>query len=172
MPFTCAVCGFDIQVGESMLSDDKMNLAHESCVKRGRSIDPPTVVEIATKISSPGLGNPTAVVEPCLLPSASKVCVSCQKSAISMCPACNAYVHQNYGYDGGTACSTIHEAKCDGARNSRERAPKKEETLDKWDVMVGGIVATSIGAGSLLDAKRNGKHQKKSDQKKKSGGRR
>jgi hypothetical protein len=161
MPFTCAVCGFDIQVGESMLSDDKMNLAHESCVKHGRSIDPPTVVEIATKVSGPGPGNPTAVVEPCLLPSASKVCVSCQKSAISMCPACNAYVHQNYGYDGGTACSTIHEAKCDGARRSRDR-----DHLSK-QIQEIATAGTFIGGSVLMkNAPKNGKHQKPVNRKK------
>lgn len=121
MPFKCSLCELDIQIGEPMLADEKMNLAHESCAKRNRSIDPPTVVEVVTKVSGPGFGNPTAVIEPCLLPSAPKICSECQQSAISICPSCYAYVHQDFGY-AGLNCSGRHEGKCSGARESRTLA--------------------------------------------------
>ncbi len=124
MPFKCALCELDIQVGEPMLADEKMNLAHEVCVKKGKSIDPPSAIVVQAKVGGPGFGNKTAIIEPCLLPSAPKVCAECQKTAISMCPHCKVYVHQNYGYDGGIACSTIHEGKCHGARTSRELTKK------------------------------------------------
>lgn len=105
MSFKCSLCEQDIQPGESMVSDEKMCLAHESCVKRGKTIDPPTVIDVK--------------VEPCVMPSRVSFCAECQKPGISRCPACLALVHQSYGHDGGPACSVLHEAKCEGARLSR-----------------------------------------------------
>jgi hypothetical protein len=154
MPFKCSLCELDIRVGEPMLSDEKMNLAHEACVRRGRAIDPPTTIDVTTKISGSGFGNPTAVVspavpihEPCLLPSAPKVCIECKKSAISMCPSCNEYVHQDYGYNGAN-CSGRHEGRCEGARQSR--SPKKKAAEQTIADVVGMI---QVGAGVFLTSK-------------------
>lgn len=34
MPFTCSICALDIVVGQAMLSDEKMNVAHTTCIER------------------------------------------------------------------------------------------------------------------------------------------
>lgn len=60
----------------------------------------------------------------CVPASAPKVCLECGKDAISMCPACFAYVHQDFGYN-GPACSSRHEQRCEGARLSRVVPPPK-----------------------------------------------
>lgn len=145
MPFSCAICAIEIQVGEPMLSDEKMNLAHESCVKKATKVQIPTVIVVKTKVSGPGIGHPGAIVEPCLLPKAPSVCVECRKPAIAMCPGCHQYVHQDFGYNGSN-CSGRHEGGCEGARQSRVRSaiPVVREV----------IVDTSLKS-------RNGKHSKK-----------
>lgn len=50
-------------------------------------------------------------------------CCECGQPAIGMCPSCKKHVHQDFGYNGPN-CSGRHEGKCDGARKSREIAPK------------------------------------------------
>jgi len=127
MPFTCAICSMEIQVGESMLSDDKMNLAHERCVRRETQL--PRVAHLPSVTVSPPPPAPPpplpAAPDSCVPTSSLRFCSECGKPCISMCPApCLMYVHQNFGYDGGTACSTLHEGKCETARRSRELDPK------------------------------------------------
>ncbi len=131
MSFTCTICSMEIQVGEPMLADASMSLAHERCVQRelqAKAPPPPAppspqAVTVAQKVSGPGFGNPTASVEPCFMPSAPKLCVQCGEVSISICPYCNAYVHHGYGSWGPT-CSLSHEQKCSGAKESRELKPK------------------------------------------------
>jgi hypothetical protein len=123
MPFTCAICSLDIQIGEPMLSDEKMNLAHKACVDR-----------LIKEPAHPSINIPQAQLDPsppvlpipcppapdtCVPSRAPDVCVECQKPAISMCPSCLKYVHQSFGY-AGPACSLNHEARCAGARESRK----------------------------------------------------
>jgi hypothetical protein len=148
MPFKCALCELEIQVGEPMLSDEKMNLAHESCVKRKQAnpgssvvvagpvlqavtvtLPHPSDVPLGTKVSVKAESLPPGAVvvvsagEPCLMPRAPSVCAECQKPAISMCPSCKAYVHQDYGYNGSN-CSGRHEGRCSGAADSRKPVKK------------------------------------------------
>ncbi len=132
MPFTCAICSMDIQITEPMLSDDKMNLAHKSCVDRMIAKSKHGVRDIFIgPVASPSPPPPApppplpAAPDSCVPTSSLRFCSECGKPCISMCPApCLMYVHQNFGYDGGTACSTLHEGKCGTARRSRELEPK------------------------------------------------
>jgi hypothetical protein len=139
MPFKCSLCELDIQVGEPILADERMNLAHQSCVERKQRtpgstvvvasasapipiLQPPSpppapqVVEVKIEaVSGFGFGNPTAS----LGQSAPPLCAECGKSAIAICPYCGTRVHQDYGY-AGLNCSGRHEGKCPGARESRD----------------------------------------------------
>ncbi len=140
MAFTCKICSREIQVGEAMVPNMKMEVAHDSCVQREcqipKAIVPPITIStdqmVTLKIErieiiGDGFNKTVTItpqIEPCLMPTKSlAVCGECQKSAISMCPACRAYVHQDYGYNGQT-CSLKHEAKCAGAAESRNPHPK------------------------------------------------
>jgi len=171
MAFTCVLCGMDIQVGERMLADDKMALAHERCVEKEAQL--PKEVHVPTIFVPPPIAKSTEAAvqaakavsfkmqhnipvpvaeakmvyaEPCLLPTAPKVCTECQKPAISMCP-CGAIVHHDFGYN-GVNCSGRHETKCAYAAASRELPKKSIEEKAKQDLFV------EIFKG------RNGKHQK------------
>lgn len=152
MAYTCTLCSLDIKVGDPILADDKMNLSHESCVRRVAEAEKANVVRVVgpiVKLTSPPEVDQAVKVmyhEPCLLPSASKVCTECQKPAISMCP-CGALVHHDFGYN-GLNCSGRHEAKCAYAAASRELPKKSNEEKAKKDLFV------EIFKG------RNGKHQK------------
>lgn len=145
MPFNCELCGKEIKVGEAMLTDEKMAVAHQACVQREAvrvpiAPLPPTPPPIA-KATEAAVQAARAVAfkmqhnipvpiaeakvmygEPCLLPSAPKLCVECQKPAISMCP-CGALVHQDFGY-AGLNCSGRHESTCEHARRSRDPVSK------------------------------------------------
>jgi hypothetical protein len=158
MSFKCALCELDIQVGEPMLSDERMNLAHESCVRRKQN-DPGSSVVVVSSPSPPStltLTSPDACVPSARPP----VCVECDGPAISMCPVCLRRVHQNYGYDGKKPCSLIHEAKCPGAREARD--PKLKLN---WIVNVGTAVI-AIEPGTIHG---NGKHVAPKKAKKKRG---
>lgn len=52
-------------------------------------------------------------------------CSECGKPSISMCPYCKLYVHQGFGLHNGN-CSGKHEAKCSGARWSRDSDQSKQ----------------------------------------------
>ena len=130
MPFTCTICSMEIRIGEPMLADASMALAHERCVQRElkiqRSSDspsPPQKVDIVVEKIGGSLGNPTGSAEPCLMPSrSSNLCVECREESIAMCPYCRVYVHHGYGY--GKSCALLHESVCREARQSREPDPK------------------------------------------------
>lgn len=139
MPFTCAICSLEIQIGEPMLSDEKMNLAHERCIPKeihlpsvtigGSSVklppplppEPPTPRE--TKVLAGHTINVPTEADMCVPSRRPSLCVECGKPAIGMCPACHGYVHQDYGYN-GLNCSGRHEGKCEGARKFRNLDPK------------------------------------------------
>lgn len=125
MPLTCAFCKMEIQPGELVQPDVEMNLAHKTCADTElKKID----VKVAV-VSGPGFGNPTASLEPCLMPSSPKVCCECSQPAISMCPYCKKYVHQDYGYNGAN-CSGRHEANCPGAADSRVKTKETQKTFE------------------------------------------
>jgi len=155
MSFTCAICSLDIAVGEPLLSDEKMNLAHKSCIDRMlkepahpsvtissthlEPLPPPAPplslpgksVELARSVSfkvSHGIPVPLDEArrmygDSCVPSKPPSLCVECQKPAISMCPACHGYVHQDFGYNGPN-CSGRHEAHCEGARQFLEKDKK------------------------------------------------
>lgn len=56
-----------------------------------------------------------------------KVCTECEKYAISHCPYCFKLVHQSFDWEG--SCGLSHEAKCEGARLSREPVKIKQIIL-------------------------------------------
>jgi hypothetical protein len=158
MPFTCAICSLDIQVGEPILSDEKMNLAHKTCVER--LIKEPAhpsinVPQAQLAPSSPILPIPCPPAPDACVPSrAPAVCVECQKPAISMCPYCLKYVHQSFGY-GGPACSLSHESHCLGALESRKPSTRPL-------VKMTGLIFDTIG---IPEKNSNGRHRKKSTKK-------
>jgi hypothetical protein len=93
-----------------------------------------------------------------------KVCGECQQPAISMCPYCRMFVHHDFGYN-GLACSQKHEARCSGARWSRE--PEKKPLKGVIDERVTPVVMTygaiEIRVGEIQAETRtngNGKHAK------------
>jgi hypothetical protein len=161
MPFTCAICSLDIQVGELMLSDEGMNLAHKVCIDRlikdptHPSISIPSIylsppppappsppIDVNVKVSGSGFGNSTASIEPCLMPHKASVCSECGDRCIGMCPACLKYVCQSYGWN-GKSCSLLHEAKCAGARESRSLGEKPP----------------ILRVVEIIEKSRNGKHK-------------
>jgi hypothetical protein len=113
MPFTCVFCSTDITVGDLMVSDDKMNIAHQSCIvklSKDSAINvPPVCVKPLPPHREP---------EGFLPPSPPRVCSECSEPCIAMCPVCRALVCQAFGWNGRT-CSLRHEARCAGARESR-----------------------------------------------------
>jgi len=132
MPFKCSICELDIQVGEELLADEKMDLAHKTCVNRMLR-DPGSAVVIPSVTvppPPPRPPSPPTAPEPCVPSRAPSVCVECDRPCIAICPYCQKRVHQSYGYDGGPACSALHEAKCPGARDSRNPAKVNLEKLE------------------------------------------
>ncbi len=179
MPFICAFCQKSINSGEHVVTDGVSSIAHDHCVRKEIETQKPTPVRIpsvtvtpdpsveaaraaafkmAHNIPVPVAEARAAYAEPCLLPSAPKVCVECQKPAISMCP-CGAIIHHDFGYN-GINCSGRHEAKCAYAAASRE-LPKKPPTVEK--------VQQDLFA--KLSKSSNGKHQKNASKPKKGSSR-
>lgn len=140
MPFTCSICMLEIAVGVPMMTDEKMDVAHTSCIDKmlkdpvSSSISIPSV-KLASPPPPAPPSPPLAFVRtdapPSQLHHVREIhgCAECQKPAISMCPACGTYVHQGYGYDGAN-CSGRHEGKCDGARESRNRVKPPVDPTD------------------------------------------
>lgn len=179
MRFICEFCQIPIRPGEKVVTDGVSAVAHDHCVKK-EATEAPSVHLPSVTVSPPPPAPPSprklddtlyramnagfpilkahANVEPCLMPSAPKVCVVCQKPAISIC-ACGEIVHQDYGYNGQN-CSGRHEAKCERARYSREPISDLEK-------------AAIVTGGSLIFG-RNGTHrpEKKTNVNKKKRGRR
>lgn len=167
MPFRCSICELDIQVGESMLADATMNLAHESCVRRKQDNPGSSVVVI----SSPAPPSTLTLTSPdaCVPSRAPAVCVECGKHAISMCPACGVYVHQSFGYN-GPACSLSHEQKCYGAKVSRDIATSVKMYTDlpklKHPIFIGEpVIVIDPSVAPLF--RKNGKSHGKAKARKK-----
>jgi hypothetical protein len=150
MPFKCSICEMDIVVGEPLLADAAMTLAHKRCVDKG---DPPSVVEtpalskdvqlarsiqfkLNNKIPVPLSDVQELYGDPCTPSNAPALCVECHKPAIAMCPSCHTYVHQDFGYNGNN-CSGRHEGRCEGARKSRSLAQDPQPTVLQVVELVG-----------------------------------
>lgn len=175
MPFTCAICSLDIQVGEPMLSDDRMNLAHKACVDRlvqdpaHPSISIPSVYLVPPPPPAPP-PSPSVAPDSCVPSSRVRFCSECGKPCISMCPApCLMYVHQSYGYDGGPACSSLHEGRCEVARRSREPEPKPPPGSVAVALQVDPY---GVAGAAITKARRNGTHKHRPVAKKKGRARR
>lgn len=90
MPFTCSICSLDIGVGEELLSDEKMNLAHKRCVERlakdpshpsinipGVYLVPPPPPRVIYHDPCARCGDPTGVPQR-----------SCSRCHLDLCPKC------------------------------------------------------------------------------------
>lgn len=159
MPFVCSLCGIEIAVGEPMVPNIRMEVAHDRCIQKEISTRLPEVpsdvviLKIETKVDGPGFGNPTASLEPCLPPTLTSVCSECEDNCIAICPYCGKRVCPTYGWNGKT-CSVAHEGRCAGARESRE--PLKKVRPPAAMKPNGPIFDTEpIGNG------RNGRHKAK-----------
>jgi hypothetical protein len=108
MPFRCKICELDILPGAPMVSNERDEVAHETCFR-------PIANLVAHTVSKPPV---PAAPEPCTPSSSASVCSECGDPCIAMCPSCRKYVCPTYGYNGKT-CSPAHEGKCSGARESR-----------------------------------------------------
>lgn len=144
MPFRCKICELDILPGARMVSNERDEVAHETCVRPVVNV----IAHTVTKVPSP------AAPEPCVpvvyVPDA---CAECGDHCIAICPYCGKRVCPTYGWNGKT-CSVAHEGKCAGARESRE--PLKKVRPPAAMKPNGPIFDTDpIGNG------RNGRHKAK-----------
>lgn len=153
MSFTCTICSLDIQVGEPMLSDERMNLAHKACVDRmvKDSVHPSIRIPSVHLSPPPPRAPPPLAAAPdsCVPTSSVRFCSECGKPCISMCPApCLQYVHQDFGYNGPN-CSGRHEDRCEVARKSRELGKKppalKPDPLPVYDCVIEPITVRKNG---------------------------
>ena len=116
MSFTCVMCNLEIQSGQPMLADERMNVAHSSCVEQRCDVQSP-VAALAT-FSCGRCGKPTTstlacrrcytdLCPGCLLagccgsrpadPGEKTYCSACSRPCKSICPYCQEYVHGGYG---------------------------------------------------------------------------
>ncbi len=162
MPFICSLCGIEIAVGEAMIPNIRDEVAHDRCVQNeGLLRQPEAPSDIILPPPPPAPPPPPLVVAPDFhAPSRSKICAICEAECISACPYCMTMVCHTYGWN-GKSCSLIHEAKCAGARESREPL-KKPLALKPMEVFYDAmVIASGVNKNS------NGKHQSKPRRKKK-----
>jgi hypothetical protein len=119
MPFTCAICSVEILVGEAMLPDERMNVAHQTCVDRLIKNPAHPSISVPTVLLTPPPPAPPPPSGDVCIPPASNLCVECEKPCGPFCPYCGKRVHNGYGWNNET-CSLIHERHCRGAREARD----------------------------------------------------
>lgn len=93
MPFTCAICVMDIGAGEPMLSDEKMNVAHEVCVRRvaAGGVAPTASVPSVTLLLPPALSTPPPFsCQRCGIGITTTAPHSCSRCYLDLCPKCEA----------------------------------------------------------------------------------
>lgn len=90
MPFTCAICSLDIVVGEELLSDEKMNVAHKRCVLQLEkdpshpSVSIPTVFLVPPPPPPPAPPSPPSPLKPVTFKSV----VEAGLTGHPICPRC------------------------------------------------------------------------------------
>jgi hypothetical protein len=107
MPFRCKICELDILPGAPMVSNERDEVAHETCFR-------PVANLVAHTVSKPPV---PAAPEPCISAVKQTICIVCGIDCISRCP-CGALVCQAYSFE--RSCSLTHESTCGIARRSRE----------------------------------------------------
>ncbi len=120
MSFHCKICDTDILPGAVMVANDRDELAHKECIPNAVSIPSVRIVASTYPPREPNLEAPKSPQTGDYVSlSAPAICEACGDPCIGMCPYCLVHVCRAYGWNGKT-CALSHEAKCEGAKASRE----------------------------------------------------